>query len=163
MPRLLLMRHAKSSWADSGMADHDRPLNERGIAAATAMGQHLAERGIVPDRLLVSTARRTRDTIAGVLGEVAGWPEPLFDERLYAASATRLMAIVRETAADVDTLMLVAHNPGMQMLASEWGGPDAWDRVGKFPTGALAMIDLDGDWPNARSGRLSAFVKPRDL
>lgn len=163
MPRLLLMRHAKSSWAESGVADHDRPLNARGIAAAAAMGRHLAALEIVPDRLLVSTARRTRATIAGVLAEVSGWPQPAFDERLYAASSAQLFGIVRQTPADVGTLMLVAHNPGMQMLATEIGGAEAWSRVGKYPTGSLAVLELDGDWAEARSGRLTDFVAPRDL
>lgn len=163
MPRLLLMRHAKSSWADSGMADHDRPLNERGIAAAAAMGRYFVGQGIVPDRILVSTARRTRETIAGVMAEPQNWPEPVFDERIFAASSARLTGIIRDTPDEVGTLLIVGHNPGMQMLATEWGGAEAWSRVGKFPTAALAIIDVDGPWADARGGRLLDFVRPKNL
>lgn len=163
MPRLLLMRHAKSSWADSALKDHERPLNDRGVAAATAMGKYFAREGMVPDRLLVSTARRTRETIAGVLAQTTGWPTPTFDERLYAASASRLAGLVRATEANIRTLMLVAHNPGMQMLACDLGGRDAWRVVGKFPTGALATIEWDGSWAEAERGALTHFVAPRDL
>ena len=163
MPRLLLMRHAKSSWADSSLGDHERPLNDRGVAASATMGKHLARERIQPDRLLVSTSRRTRETIAGVLAQTSGWPTPTFDERLYAASATTLAQLVRETGEEVRTLMLVAHNPGMQTLATALGGIEAWRAVGKFPTGALAMIEWEGRWAEAERGTLTRFVAPRDL
>ncbi len=163
MPELLLMRHAKSSWAMEGLADHDRPLNERGTAAAAAMGRHFADAGIVPDHILVSTACRTRETIAGVIAANRHWPPPLFDDRLYAAPSARITAILRETPIAVGRVLLVGHNPGMLMLATAWGGADAWSRVGKFPTGAVATIAIDGPWAEAATGRLTGFVRPRDL
>ncbi|QIK95194.1 histidine phosphatase family protein [Sphingomonas sp. HDW15A] len=163
MPRLLLLRHAKSSWDEDGLADFDRPLNERGRAAATAIGRYLAAQKVVPDRLMVSPARRTRETIERVLAEVSGWPKPQYDDRIYEASSGDLSRIISETPAGTESLMLVGHNPGLGFIAAQLGGARAAVELGKFPTGSLAIIELSEPWAEAHSGTLAAFVKPRDL
>ena len=166
--QVLAVRDRLEQWraVDERRAAILASLRERGLATP-ALEQALAAADTLAALediyLPFRPKRRTRATIAGVLAEVSEWPQPAFDERLYAASSAQLFGIVRQTPADVGTLMLVAHNPGMQMLATEIGGAEAWSRVGKYPTGSLAVLELDGDWAEARSGRLTDFVAPRDL
>src|SRR5918994_6226511 len=112
MKTLLLIRHAKSSWEHSGVSDHDRPLNERGLRDAPLMGRRLAERGVVPDVILSSTALRARATaklLADALG--SGAAHIVTDERLYAASADEVLEVVGELGSEVSCAAVVGHNP----------------------------------------------------
>jgi phosphohistidine phosphatase len=151
MKRLYLLRHAKSSWDDESLADHDRPLSGRGRRAADAIGRHLRDEGIAPELVLCSSAARTRETLAriGLEGEA--------ERGLYGASATELLARLRELPPGIESVMLIGHNPGMHDLALLLTGEPG----DKYPTGALATIELD-NW-TARSGRMIAFVRPREL
>jgi phosphohistidine phosphatase len=151
MRRLYLLRHAKSSWDDESLADHDRPLSGRGRRAADAIGRHLRAEGIEPELVLCSSAARTRETLAriGLSGEI--------ERDLYGASASELFARVRELPRSLESVLVIGHNPGMHDLALALTG----EPVDKYPTGALATIELD-DW-NAASGRMVAFVRPREL
>ena len=112
MKTLLLVRHAKSSWDHPGVDDHDRPLNARGRRDAPEMGRRLAERGLVPDRILSSTALRARTT-AQLIAEGLGFDVDriILDERLYAASADEVLRVIGEIDGDVGTAMVVGHNP----------------------------------------------------
>ena len=167
--RLILLRHAKSDWP-VGVADHDRPLNGRGRRAAPLIGTAMAARGYGPDRALVSTARRTRETWSLVRAAAPGLPEGIEEPRLYHASPAMLMAVIGQTPETVGTLVLVGHNPGFETLAGQLiaKGPAA-DRqrvAAKYPTGGLAVIDCDiAAWRDiaAKCGTLVAFVCPRDL
>jgi phosphohistidine phosphatase len=171
MRRLYLLRHAKSAWPD-GVADFDRPLAPRGIEAAGLVGTYLRQQGIAPARILVSTARRTRETLRFV--REAWQPEAATireELRIYAASAATLLAIAREGPAAEASLMLIGHNPGMAELAMSLSDPqhaaadDFRRMLRKFPTAALAVIDFpQDDWrivPGA--GRLIRFVTPKQL
>ena len=151
MKRLYLLRHAKSSWDDPELADHERPLSARGRRAADAIGNHLREHGIEPELVLCSSAARTRETLAriGLSGEV--------ERDLYGASANELLARVRELPPGVESALLIGHNPGMHDLALALTG----EPRDKYPTGALATIELAG-W-TAGSGRMIGFVRPREL
>jgi phosphohistidine phosphatase len=151
MKRLYLLRHAKSSWDDASLADHDRPLSGRGRRAADAIGQHLRDEGIAPDLVLCSSAARTRETLEriGLSGVV--------EHDLYGASATELLARLRDVPPSVESVLLIGHNPGTHDLALVLTGEPA----DKYPTGALATIELD-EW-TAGSGRMIAFVRPREL
>jgi phosphohistidine phosphatase len=151
MKRLYLLRHAKSSWDDESLADHDRPLSSRGRDAADAIGRYLREHEIAPELVLCSSAARTRETLAriGLDGEI--------DRDLYGASASALLARVRALPPSVGSVLLIGHNPGMHDLSLALTGEPA----DKYPTGALAAIEL-GDW-RAGSGRMIAFVRPREL
>lgn len=161
MKKLFLMRHAKSSWGDPSLADFDRPLNERGLRAAPLMGRHLRERRVVPDLILCSPAARARRT-AELAAEAAKFHAPLrFDERIYEATAARLVEVVAEALDDDDEVLLVGHNPGMEelleMLTGEWH---------RMPTAAVACVRLDLEtWAGLRphAGRLEWHVKPKDL
>jgi phosphohistidine phosphatase len=167
MFRLMLLRHAKSDWPD-GVADHERPLGRRGTEAAPAMGAYMATEQLIPDLVVVSSARRTRETweLAG-----AAFREELptrFEPRIYDASPEDLLGVVHETPNDVRTLLLVGHNPGFEELAGRLVGHGdryAFARMlQKFPTAALAVIDFTvAGWADVvdRAGRLDRFVTPR--
>jgi phosphohistidine phosphatase len=171
MLRLMLLRHAKSSWP-SGVQDAERPLSDRGEAAARLMGVYLAHHALIPDRVLCSPARRTRDTwteiSAAFSSQLPAAVDIVFDGRLYATTRQGLLSVVRDQDDAVRTLLLLGHNPGMQE-AAEWliaaGDLEPRERLReKFPTAALAVIDFALDkWSrvHARSGRLDRFVTPR--
>lgn len=169
MRRLILLRHTKSDWP-SGMVDHDRPLAARGRRAAPLLGRVLVQRDFIPDKVLVSTAQRTTETwmlaSAGLIHLPPGEPEP----RIYEAHPHILARVIRETGDDVETLMLVGHNPGIEVLAHELiidGPVDQRRRLSrKYPTGGLTVIDCAIDhWADLDPGcgTLVAFVVPRDL
>ncbi len=176
MRQLLLLRHAKSSWDDAGQSDHARPLNPRGRTAARAMRDIFRNLGLVPDVVLVSSARRTRQT----LDALAPWDEtPIIEpmDGLYLAAPDQLLAIIAGVAETVRSLMIVGHNPGLHELAVTLTGAHAMSSNGHtarqlaegFPTGALAEFTV-ASWraldPRAGAadgaGRLIRFVRPRD-
>ncbi|MFG1294738.1 MULTISPECIES: SixA phosphatase family protein [Xanthobacter] len=169
MRRLILLRHAKSDWPD-GVADQERPLAARGRSAAPRMGLYMSQQGLVADRVLISPARRTRETWELVSAQMPPVPTVASEPRIYDASATRLLALVREQPRQIHTLMLIGHNPGLEDLAAtlvaNGASPDIEKLREKFPTGALAVIDLpvdDWDATAPGSGRLDRFIIPRDM
>ena len=172
MLTLSLFRHAKSSWADAGLEDFDRPLATRGEEAAPLMGAFLAERGLVPDLVLCSGSRRTRQTLdlALALGPLKARPETQFLDDLYHATVPALLAIIRRAPSAPRCLMLVGHNPGLQALALELiGGGDPSGRraiAHKFPSAAVAVMTFDApNWAaiGARAAYLTIFMTPKQL
>jgi phosphohistidine phosphatase len=164
--RLLLLRHAKSSWDEGSTPDHDRPLAKRGRRAADRIGAYLRSHALRPDLVLCSSARRTRETLERLgLDE----SEVRVDERIYLAGSGELLDRVRELLEDVGSALVIGHNPGMERLADELAGEEAGEDAGrlreKFPTGALAVFDVDGAWQTLGPGRarLTSFVVPREL
>lgn len=157
MKTLLLLRHAKSSWKDEGLADHDRPLNKRGKKAAPLMGQLLRREGLLPDLVLSSTAVRARRTAEEALAAAAyEGPLELLDELYLASPGTLLDVAARVPAESVGRLLLVAHNPGMEDLVGILSG-----RTGPFPTAALAAFDIEIEsW---RDLALGVVARPRGL
>lgn len=169
MKTLTLLRHAKSDWTDATPRDFDRPLNARGRRAARTMGAYMAAERIAFDTVLASPAVRVRATLEEV-AEGYGAPLPVtFDQTLYLAAAQTLLDLVRATAADIDRLMLVGHNPGLEDLALRLADDAADNPMRreveiKYPTATLAEIALEGaTWEQAASGTLRRFVRPRDL
>jgi phosphohistidine phosphatase len=167
MRRLILLRHAKSRPGDR---DHDRVLAKRGREAAPRMGAYMASHGLRPDLVVCSAAVRTRETWELVALAFDEPPPVLFDERIYANNPDVLLDIVTGTKADVHVLMLVGHNPSIQVLAdllSASGHGDARRQLReKFPTAGLAVIDFPVDaWERVhpRSGRLDRLVTPGSL
>jgi phosphohistidine phosphatase len=170
MRRLMLLRHAKSDWSSPGMLDMMRPLNARGEAAARLMGTYLARHAMIPDRVLCSAAKRTRETLAAMTSQ---WPKDVkvvFEERLYAAPPQRVLSVVREQDAAVQSIMVIGHNPGLQQSAElliAAGDVELREKLReKFPTGALAVIDFAVDaWGRIHdhSGRLDRYVTPRSI
>ena len=167
---LLLLRHAKSSWDEPGLADFDRPLARRGREAAPRIGREMAKRSWLPDRALVSTARRTRQTWELAAAELPGEVPVSFEDSIYEAPAARILAAIRETPETAATLVVVGHNPGLEDLAVLLASPDsdreALARIGKkFPTAGLARFPFDGEWTGIGRGgaRLTEFMTPREL
>ena len=167
MTQLFLLRHAKSSWDDSELVDHDRPLAPRGWRAVRLLAEHLGREGVTPALVLCSSARRTRDTLEGIapaLGEAT--PVQVEDE-LYAASERRLLERLRAVEDDVESLMLIGHNPGVEQLALSLagGGQKLATLRRKYPTGALATLEFSGRWGDLRPGsaELTDFVTPKQL
>lgn len=160
MKRLFLLRHAKSSWDDPSIADFDRPLNERGIRAAPFMGELMASRGIVPDIILSSPAVRARKT-AELVKESSGFAGTLaHDERIYEASLSTLVKVIAQIGDNLDSALIVGHNPGMEGAVSYLTG-----ETHRMPTAALAGIQLRIDrWEATaeRSGLLEFLLRPKE-
>ncbi|QDU94253.1 SixA phosphatase family protein [Lignipirellula cremea] len=162
MKTLLILRHAKSSWADAGQADFDRPLNKRGRQSAPLIGQEIRERGITPWLVLSSTALRARLTTELVNAESGFTGQTVFEQDLYLAPPETYLERLRWLGGEANPAMVVGHNPGLEMLVGMLTGQHA-----SFPTAALAIVDLPIDaWSELRSntpGRLVDLVLPREL
>src|SRR5690348_8287499 len=138
--RLFFLRHAKSSWDDPGLADHDRPLAPRGRRAVEAIAAHVKKEGITPELVLCSSARRTRETLEGVA--VGG--EHVIEPELYGANCEEVLERLHRVPDEVGSVMLVGHNPTVQALVirladddGETEGSQLAEVRRKFPTGAL--------------------------
>ncbi len=138
---LILLRHAKSDWSGSA-PDIDRPLAARGRAEAPLAGRWLANHADRIDLAIVSPAKRARETWELVSAQLAPVPSAQFDDRVYAASADRLLDVVRDVPDNVRTVLLVGHNPGMEQLASLLAGEDVIMR-----TSGIAEFGVEGPWP----------------
>lgn len=169
MRRLVLLRHAKAEAPDP-VNDYDRQLAPRGRTAAAGMGEWLAGQGIVPDAVVCSGAARTRETWRLASRAFDPAPAVTYDDRIYEAAAETLFDVVQEQDSDVFTLLMVGHNPGMEMLVTllaESGEPEVVDLFQKkFPTAAIAVLDFeDVPWAalEEKTAWLSAFVTPKHL
>ncbi len=163
--RLILIRHAKSSWDDPFSDDHARVLNTRGRASATAMGIWLAAQAYVPDIMVCSDAARAQETADLIRPAFDRPPVLRLSKPLYHASPDTVLAVIgRETAG---TVAIVGHNPGIGMLANMLvGKPPKHHRFTDYPTCATTVIDFPvSAWSEVkpRSGVCEAFVVPRDL
>lgn len=159
MKTLILLRHAKSSWDDPAQADHDRPLNARGRAAAPLVAGWLAAQGHRPDLVLCSSAARTRETVA----RMPGLPLPVIEARLYHADPAMILRVLAEVQG-ADCVMIVGHQPGLGELARALSPPPAM--LAEFPTAAAAVFSFDiAEWSEARPGTalLAGFIAPRML
>jgi phosphohistidine phosphatase len=165
--RLMLLRHAKSDWPD--VPDQERPLAKRGRRDAPVVGRWLRRHGYLPDTVICSVARRTRQTWDRVAPELGGSPSVTFEPRAYEASALTLLYLVRELPGTCRAALLIGHNPGIEELAAHLA--EAPDAAGapplgpRFPTAAVAVLEFDGDWPDLAPGhaRLLAFATPADM
>lgn len=166
MRRLILLRHAKSDWPD-GVSDPDRPLASRGQEAAPKMAAYLAAEGLIPDRVLVSPARRTQETwdlVRPALGAVPDETVP----QIYEAPVSRLLDVVHSIPDEAATALMIGHNPGFQDLARLLGKPGEARRAltKKYPTAAITVIDLPVEsWAKVEAGEgtVERFVTPKSL
>lgn len=167
MPCLHLLRHAKSSWDEPGLADHDRPLAPRGRRAAKLIAQHLEWRGIEPELVLCSPAKRTRQTLTRISSAIGEGADVRIEPDLYGASAAELLSILNGIEGEPGSAMVIGHNPGIEDLAIQLArpGPELARLLHKFPTAALATLEFEGPWRElAPSGAaLTSFVKPKEL
>ncbi|NIP80235.1 MAG: histidine phosphatase family protein [Gemmatimonadetes bacterium] len=169
-PRTLyLLRHAKSSW-DQPLEDRDRPLAPRGRRAARAMAEYMKREALVPDRVLCSPTTRTRQTweiVAPILGTTL--PVSYHDE-IYEGGPGDVLDLVRREGNAEAALLVVGHNPGLELLAEHLAGRDTGEHLErlreKFPTAALAALELPaGPWSQVEYGaaKLIRFTRPKDL
>ncbi len=170
MLTLSILRHAKSSWADPELDDHERPLAKRGVKAIPILAKFMRQSKLRPTLALCSDAMRTRATLTLLLAEL-GPPAPkvIYDETLYLASPHT----IRSVLADADSephILLVGHNPGLHALTLELVGEGDRKMLAalaqEFPTGALAVLSFDAvSWRDLKSasGHLEQFTTPRRL
>jgi phosphohistidine phosphatase len=168
MKILYLLRHAKSSWADSGIGDLDRPLAPRGRRDAEKIAKHLRQQGIAPAIVLCSSARRARETLALVAPAFGSATDQVVEEWLYAATAAELLSRLRRLPERTASAMIIGHNPALQNLAVTLVGHGAWlERLREgFPTTALAVLRSPiANWRELALGdaTLVDFVVPRQL
>ena len=171
MKRLSLLRHAKSSWADTGQRDFDRPLNARGREAAPVMGAFMAKRDIVPDRIFCSTAARTRETLSLILPRLRAEPIVEFRDDFYLADPGLMMEAVCEADPLSHHILIIAHNPGLEVLAMRLTDPERSDiaalaRIAeKYPTAALASFEGPDTWAEFGRGAcaLDLFATPKEI
>ena len=168
--RLMLLRHAKTEKAEPGMRDHVRRLTERGRHDAPVIGAYMARHKLIPDRVLVSTSERTRETWEHLAPALSARPRVVYEERLYNAGADAILALVRKTETAAKSLLVIGHNPGLHDLARlliATGDVEARERLNEgLPTSGLAVIDFACEtWRKLHpdGGRLERFVSPRSL
>ena len=137
MKTLLILRHAKSSWQDTSLADHDRPLNKRGKRDAPRMGKLLQEQDLVPDQIISSTAKRARNTAKAVAKACHCEDRVELTPEFYHAGPGSYLAVLQNVPDDDQRVMVVGHNPGMEALVAHLTG-----RMETMPTAALAHIEL---------------------
>ena len=175
--RLILLRHAKSDWPD--VPDPERPLAKRGQRDAPRIGRWLHDHGYLPDVVICSAARRTRETWELVAPELDASPSVRFEPRAYAASALSLRFLIRELPSRYRAALLIAHNPGLSELAASLAAAPAGDDpagddpagVGsspagmRFPTAAVAVFEFAADWAGLWPGqaRMIDFTTPAGL
>ena len=174
MLTLLLLRHAKAEPGSFAIADIDRPLADRGHADAPRMGAWLKAEKLVPDYIVCSSSRRTRETLALVAPAFGGKIETRFEPAIYEATTMRILTVVRRTPAHVKCLLVIGHNPGLEDLTDDLMSRS--DKIAgerfeqKYPTSGLAVLT----WPapsaidswaklTPRSAYLAAFTAPRWL
>ena len=158
------MRHAKSSWGNPGVADHDRPLNKRGTDSAFLLGEWLREKDLLPDEALVSSARRTQETFAGLNLKI----DSTVKRELYHSSSDLLMETLYEATGEC--VIVIAHNPGIGDLALRLARmmrqhPNH-SRFADYPTGATLVLQWDADsWGSIdwSQGEILEFIVPREL
>ena len=162
LSRLLLMRHAKSSWSDGNMSDHQRPLNERGQRAATAVGTALTARGYAPDIIWSSDAKRTRETAMRLIRAIPGPQTVLYDPELYHASAETVLRDCGGATESDEPLMLLGHNPGWANLHSYFTGMSH-----DYPTGSCTVLTRKNndisDWLDPAAWTFTDLILPRAL
>lgn len=162
MKTLWLLRHAKSSWSDATLDDHERPLNKQGRGAALAVGKFIKQTKLQPDLVLCSTALRVRETFEIISGVVRLNAKVEYHHSLYLSDRSRLIEHISSLSESLNTIMLVGHNPGMEALLRYLVGVEK-----RFPTAALAEISMNIEsWQQVKSpniGKLQRLIYPRDL
>ena len=167
MKQLYLLRHAKSSWDDPTLADHERPLAARGQKATSLLKKHLRRKEIAPALVLCSPAKRVVETFLGIESALGEDVSVQAERELYGASAEGLLQRLHAVPEMVPSAMLIGHNPAIQELATTLaqGSKQCEKLERKYPTGALATFDFEGSWSSLapKSVQLVNFVRPKDL
>lgn len=156
------MRHAKSSWSDGSLSDHQRPLNKRGEKAAEAVGHTLTARGYAPDTIWSSDSNRTRQTAMRLIRAIPGAQTVNYDSNFYHAGIQTVLTVCGKQIEPEGKLMLLGHNPGWAALHEYFTG-----QYHDYPTGACTVMtrnmQSDGDWLDPSSWRFVDLILPREL
>ncbi|MEO0822138.1 MAG: histidine phosphatase family protein [Pseudomonadota bacterium] len=170
MKTVILLRHAKSSWMDSELDDHDRPLNRRGKRAAPVTALWIKRNGYLPDRVVCSTSRRTRQTVKRMRAAVPDLPEPVLEPGLYLAAPQSIVELVSTQPEASERVMLVGHQPGLSACARALVNgsvrPGCHRAFEHFPTAAAAVLQLPVDrWSDVtlHTAEFVDFAMPREL
>ena len=162
MKTLLVLRHAKSSWNEPALDDHERPLNKRGRRDAPRIGELVREYGLIPDLVISSDAVRARLTAEAVAEAARYAGEILLDPHLYMACPADILSLLPTVRENLKTVMIVGHNPGLESLVEQLTGERQ-----DLPTAALAHIDLPIDqWRDltrSTRGTLVGLWRPKQL
>ena len=165
--RLILLRHAKSEKAESGMHDRDRRLNARGRNDSVQIAAYMVHHALLPDRVMVSSAQRTRETWERMAPVFSASPPVDYEDRLYEGGTETILSVIKAADRSASALLVIGHNPGLYNIARHLlahRGGEAHQLDDGLPTAGLIVIDFaDEDWRKlaARSGRLMEFVSPR--
>jgi len=157
---LMIMRHAKSSWSKP-VPDDQRPLNKRGKAAATKMGEVIRERGLLPDLIITSIAKRARSTAKRLIASSGYKGKVVQSATLYFEGVPQHLKTIMQLDDALERVMIVGHNPDLESLLMELTG-----REERMPTAALAVIDFEvGTWKEIinQRGQLRLLLRPREL
>jgi phosphohistidine phosphatase len=161
LTHLLLMRHAKSSWADANMRDHERPLNKRGRRAATAVGHTLHARGFAPQTIWASDSKRTRETSMRLIRAIPGAQRVDYYSEFYHASPSDVFNVARaQGEPNIERLMWLGHNPGWADLHGHFTGQNV-----DYPTGACTVLKRtkEGDWLSTENWTQIDLILPRNF
>jgi len=164
---LCLMRHAKSDWDHVGLGDHDRPLNKRGQRDAPRMAKWMSQRGYLPEVILASTAARVRETVQSLLSVWSHQPLVLFSGSLYLSTPTVICEQIVSEAITADgnrpkTILVVAHNPGIERLVGEWLGTPIHMSTAEVAVFRCEPLGVD-DIFRPRIRRVMEMMKPKQL
>ena len=162
MKILLILRHAKSSWDDASMSDHERPLNDRGLKTAPLMGKLLNDNGIVPDAIFSSTARRAQHT-AELAAKAAGFKNKITTvKRFYPGDPIDYIETLQKSDDTLKSIMVVGHNPGLEELTYT-----LTKERHELPTATLAHLELPIDhWKDLSSktkAKLIRINRPKEI
>jgi phosphohistidine phosphatase len=168
MKRLLLLRHAKSSWDDPAIEDHDRPLTARGRKGAASIAKYLKAKKLEPAIVLCSTAKRAQETLEHLRPALPNSTTIKIEPKLYSAGSKELTTRLRRLSNATDSVLVIGHNPAMQELAVSLvrKGRKSEALREKFPTGALAVLDVPiNEWRSIQPGEasLADFATPKRL
>ena len=162
MKTLLLMRHAKSSWDHPNLSDYDRPLNQRGERDAPKMGAWLTEMDVIPEKIICSTAKRARQTVALLIANCPFEGETLYTREMYHGDLEDFLNEIGNLPDELNTVMLVGHNPGMEFALDDFCGV-----MESMPTAAIAHIQFNVDRWKAigedSEGILANIWRPKEI
>jgi phosphohistidine phosphatase len=169
MKSLYLLRHAKSSWKDPDLHDHDRPLSKRGRQAAKMMAKYLRRSKIAPDLVICSTAIRAQQTLDPIAKEAKKPPKVILEREIYGGTQQALWEQLWNLPESAKSVLLIGHNPALHDLARELAQADLNKLLPsgdeKFPTGAMASFRFDGAWKALEPHRavLVSFITPNEI
>lgn len=164
MKKIILLRHAKSSWDNIRLKDHDRPLAKRGEEASALVGKFLKEMKLIPDYIICSTAKRAKMTIELVLKVFDKKIKIDYNPLIYEDDTNDIIELISKTDESINTLMIVGHNPGIELLVEKL--THKLFPYTKFSTAGIAVVELNIDkWKKIKktNGKLALFKSPKKI